>query len=279
MRLICPNCDAQYEVADDAIPEEGRDVQCSSCGHAWYQLSPEVLAAQAAEAELYDAPPRETAAPPEVSLPAEPVPPPPPAADLVPPASPADPAPSAPPAAVGLGRALDEGLMAVLREEADREVQARARDENRLETQGELGLAPAPISAAARRIAQLKGVDPDAVAETVPEPVVTRPPKGKDLLPDIEEINSTLSPAQQGEGDADLGLEGAARARQGGFRLGFGVMLCLAVLIVVLYLAAPGLAEKVPALSGVLHGYVGAIDAIRLWLDDRMQAVTSALQG
>ncbi|MFN7053310.1 MAG: zinc-ribbon domain-containing protein, partial [Gemmobacter sp.] len=23
MRLICPNCDAQYEVPDDAIPEEG----------------------------------------------------------------------------------------------------------------------------------------------------------------------------------------------------------------------------------------------------------------
>jgi predicted Zn finger-like uncharacterized protein len=38
MRLICPNCDAQYEVSDSAIPAGGRDVQCSNCGNTWYQL-------------------------------------------------------------------------------------------------------------------------------------------------------------------------------------------------------------------------------------------------
>ena len=37
MRLICPKCDAQYNVADDAIPKGGRDVQCSTCGHTWFQ--------------------------------------------------------------------------------------------------------------------------------------------------------------------------------------------------------------------------------------------------
>ncbi|MDC0135779.1 zinc-ribbon domain-containing protein, partial [Sulfitobacter sp.] len=31
MRLICPNCDAQYEVPDDVMPVAGRDVQCSNC--------------------------------------------------------------------------------------------------------------------------------------------------------------------------------------------------------------------------------------------------------
>ncbi|APX89551.1 hypothetical protein BV394_07345 [Brevirhabdus pacifica] len=39
MRLICPNCDAQYEVGDGVIPPEGRDVQCSNCGHTWFQVS------------------------------------------------------------------------------------------------------------------------------------------------------------------------------------------------------------------------------------------------
>jgi predicted Zn finger-like uncharacterized protein len=37
MRLICPNCDAQYEVPPEAIPEQGRDVQCSACGHTWFE--------------------------------------------------------------------------------------------------------------------------------------------------------------------------------------------------------------------------------------------------
>jgi predicted Zn finger-like uncharacterized protein len=37
MRLICPSCRAQYEVDDDAIPAEGRDVQCGACNTTWFQ--------------------------------------------------------------------------------------------------------------------------------------------------------------------------------------------------------------------------------------------------
>jgi predicted Zn finger-like uncharacterized protein len=37
MRLVCPNCSAQYEVDASAIPASGRDVQCSNCGHTWWQ--------------------------------------------------------------------------------------------------------------------------------------------------------------------------------------------------------------------------------------------------
>ena len=44
MRLTCPNCDAQYEVDEAVIPEDGRDVQCSSCGHTWFQASAASLA-------------------------------------------------------------------------------------------------------------------------------------------------------------------------------------------------------------------------------------------
>lgn len=41
MRLICPNCGAQYDVPDEVIPAAGRDVQCSNCGHTWFQKHPD----------------------------------------------------------------------------------------------------------------------------------------------------------------------------------------------------------------------------------------------
>lgn len=37
MRLICPNCGAQYEVDPSVIPPSGRDVQCSGCGKTWFE--------------------------------------------------------------------------------------------------------------------------------------------------------------------------------------------------------------------------------------------------
>ena len=37
MRLICPNCEAQYEVDPSQIPAAGRDVQCSNCDYSWFQ--------------------------------------------------------------------------------------------------------------------------------------------------------------------------------------------------------------------------------------------------
>jgi predicted Zn finger-like uncharacterized protein len=38
MKLKCPNCQAQYEVPDVAIPETGRDVQCANCNETWFQV-------------------------------------------------------------------------------------------------------------------------------------------------------------------------------------------------------------------------------------------------
>ena len=41
MRLVCPNCNARYEIEASLIPSEGRDVQCSSCGETWWQPPPD----------------------------------------------------------------------------------------------------------------------------------------------------------------------------------------------------------------------------------------------
>ncbi len=37
MRLVCPECGETYAVAKGLIPDEGRDVQCASCNHTWFQ--------------------------------------------------------------------------------------------------------------------------------------------------------------------------------------------------------------------------------------------------
>ena len=49
MRITCPNCGAQYEVPDEVIPTEGRDVQCSNCGDTWFQAHPDHVAEQVEE--------------------------------------------------------------------------------------------------------------------------------------------------------------------------------------------------------------------------------------
>ena len=40
MRLICPKCAARYEVPEKNVPSNGREVQCSACGHTWFQTHP-----------------------------------------------------------------------------------------------------------------------------------------------------------------------------------------------------------------------------------------------
>ena len=72
MRLICPNCDAQYEVDDGAVPPGGRDVQCSNCGHAWFQMHVDALAeGDAAEEVAVAAPagPEPSPVPPVIEAP------------------------------------------------------------------------------------------------------------------------------------------------------------------------------------------------------------------
>ena len=35
MFIECPNCNKKFEVDQNLIPEQGRLVQCGSCGHTW----------------------------------------------------------------------------------------------------------------------------------------------------------------------------------------------------------------------------------------------------
>ena len=40
MLIECPACTTQYELADDLIPEGGRQVRCARCAHVWFLNKP-----------------------------------------------------------------------------------------------------------------------------------------------------------------------------------------------------------------------------------------------
>lgn len=266
MRLVCPNCDAEYEVDASAIPDSGRDVQCSNCGHAWFQLSPRVEEELAAEQALFDPPPAEEddADHPDAAATAAPAP-----------------------------RALDESVLAVLREEAERETQARRSEAPPpIETQSELGLSAAiaaTVAAAAAPTPEASGADEanaDPVAQRIARMKGEAPPPGKpqsrrDMLPEIDEINTTLrASTERRSGEASAVADSLpATGQKRAFRSGFVLSVVIGALVVALYIMAPKLAQQIPGLDGALTAYVATIDAARLWLDGVMKSAIGLLRG
>jgi len=124
MRLICPNCGAQYEVADDVIPENGRDVQCSNCGHTWFE-SPG--ASEAAEMAAQNTPE-------QVPEPVE---------DTQPDPEP-EPQPEPEPEPAPQPREIDPDVADILRQEAEYEQAARQAEADPIETQPEMDLSHDP---------------------------------------------------------------------------------------------------------------------------------------
>ena len=344
MRLVCPNCEAKYEVPEDAIPETGRDVQCANCGHAWFQMrsraamaepatappapvvEPEPVAEPVAVAAVQETPPVvEPTDEPEGAVIAEAAPDPDAGEDSVAAGADAavldgegeagvaevaplvedlaetvagetmadDPVVDAPAVdeeiaevtaveaaeteasaaaamAAPAAYAVDESVLAILREEAEREVQARRAEGARpLETQTDLGIdAAIPVA---------------KVAETVAAPVETEADdklaNRRTRLPDVEEINSTLRPTETADGDAASGDARVPAEGRSSFRSGFLMVLTVAILGSALYGSADALAQAVPALAGPLKAYVGFVDSLRLHLDGLMQSATVAING
>lgn len=257
MRLVCPNCTAQYEVGDDVIPESGRDVQCSNCGHTWFE-TPGVVA---------DTPP----APEPVPAHQEPEP----VEeieeefdDAAAPDAPEDAAAAAEPSRV------DPSVAEILNAEAEREEAARAAERGTpMESQTEMGLTQdeARDKETAERIARLKGEEATAAAVAA----ATR----KEMLPDIEEINSTLrSNEERGEKVAPEPEE-VEKAEKRGFRTGFFGVLLIVLVLVVLYMFAPQIKSAVPALAGTVDAYVSAVDSGRAWLDGLLGGVRDSMQS
>lgn len=331
MRLVCPNCSAQYEVDAAVIPDEGRDVLCSNCGHAWFQLSErqlasattdeqaeavdttpagpdaaeaaptpdaagpapdgaatEVMVAETAAEEIVakrgddtaDAAAEDTTAPGAAMAPGA-------EAGSSPEEAEPDPFIHEGAGAVDAGeaveavatppqrRSLDDDMLNVLREEAAREADARRAEGSSIETQPDLGLPEAPSpqptieSIGAATIRAQRRHDDEAEGD---EPGSVAPASRKTLLPDIEEINSTLTASSERRDLPPHPDEVERRRSRSGFRAGFSISFLIAVALLLLYMSAPRLAQSLPALAPALDRYVASVDAGRIWLDARLRA-------
>ncbi len=251
MRLICPNCGAQYAVADDVIPPGGRDVQCSNCAHTWFETP-------GASSEDGAAKPRR-ARPEPTPAPAERI----------------EPAPQPP----SERRKVDPSVADILREEAARETQKRQSETPAapVESQSDLGLSdpprkprpPAP-PAEAREAAEVAAASVGAVAgSATPRP--TSVPTGREKLPDIEEINSSLNSDGDADGDGTVSSEEEEAQKRRGFRRSFLLVLLIFAALTAIYVQSDAIKTAMPALSGVIDSYVSTVDAGRVWLDDTVR--------
>lgn len=356
MRLICPNCGAQYEVPEEVVPQAGRDVQCSNCGDTWFQYHPdhmpdddETLQTGGSGAEMADIGTETTRGPvpdnaasnvsapqPDTRIAAEPdglsgdvsldetdfdafdddV-----AEPGAPDAQPTDIAPAVDAPApksrnVGLDdlppldartdndagietetvigaappppparKNLKADVAAVLREEA--EIEARARTGSgmgaSMESQPDLGLDVAENDAERRdresrqRMAKIKGQDPAKITT----PQVTDPAAAasrRDLLPDIEEINSTLRRKGENDGpDTTLADFEDRQGRRRGFRQGFVLIVFLAIIAAIVYLQADRISQAVPQVEPYMNSYTEWVGQKRLQLDDKARDLMKSL--
>nr|WP_136443164.1 zinc-ribbon domain-containing protein [Pacificoceanicola onchidii] len=302
MRLICPNCDAQYEVPLEVIPEGGRDVQCSNCGHTWFQNHPDQEVATADD--LSGAPEAEETWEPEPEPEME-------AAEVA-----EEPAPAA------RRRELDPEVAEVLREEAERERRQRQAEAEAFEMQQDLGLTEPDEDEQARRarearahMANIRGEDlapednevsEETYAEPDPQPrrrrnrpvseaavagraaaeaATVAAESRKELLPDVEEINQTLRASSEprvtdsNDGRVSVGDSDKPAKSGGGFARGFFLIVVLMAVALAIYVFAPQISASVPQAAPAMDGYVSWVDGLRIALDEQVTGLMQSLDG
>ena len=95
----------------------------------------------------------------------------------------------------------------------------------------------------------------------------------RDLLPDIEEINSTLRNSEKPKRKADQSKKPETTMRRSrGFRLGFVFTLLIAASLVFLYSSHDKLSEQYPTFAPLVESFIVSTNAARIWLDEQLTA-------
>lgn len=259
MRLICPNCGAQYEVDSTVIPDAGRDVQCSNCGHTWFQRnarqvaeepetqaeSPQTIDQQQAEPTQEPADQSQESETEETSV------------------NDPETEPDAP-----KRQPLDDNVANILRQEAEQEAAKRAPSAGGLEIQPDLGLNQNAAGAAQNPMERSADLNSSTEHDG----------RRKDLLPDIEEINSTLAASTTAAAAAAV-EEPVQIQRRSGFRRGFLLAIAIFAILALIYVFAARISGAMPFTSSALASYVDWVDALRSALDNLMLGAVDKLTG
>jgi predicted Zn finger-like uncharacterized protein len=236
MRLICTECNAQYEIDAALLPETGREVQCSSCGHVWFQeKNPASSKQQPTDLRTTDIKAEQSS----------------------PPSSSVEPNQTLP-----TQRKIDDKVLGILREEAEFEARQRAREAGGLETQPDLGLTSASSWPSSRP--PKTPISPQDTPDEGPKPAQT-------AFPDIEDISASLEPigsSRMGRSNAEFDLPVTASERKRSFWVGLSVPVGLSGILLAPYLLAPEIISALPATEPALTGYVHAVDVVRIRLAD-----------
>ena len=285
MRLICPNCSAQYEVPADVIPAEGRDVQCSNCQETWFQTHPDTepqtdvtqtLKEHFAQTEPEAAPiPEQSDAVSETdpidyeferALDQE--------LDTIAEDDP-DVAPAPAITHERSKREIDPSVADILREEAQREREQRAAET--FEHQDEFALdTDEPTSDPQPKKSGY--IDPklDDLDEMYKDTASDAPASRRDLLPDIEEINSTL---RRDKKSANRDEPETQAQKNASGRRGFRAAIILLLLALAVYAYADLITSNVPQLAPYLDAYVAQIDQWRAALSDQTSGFLTWLEA
>ncbi|WP_333711930.1 zinc-ribbon domain-containing protein [Yoonia sp.] len=276
MRLICPKCDAQYNVADDAIPKGGRDVQCSTCGHTWFQTEmsrvlsrpvsrvlsrpiPTAVKSEPREAAMatsrdvaaYDVPHKHKE-PSKVDGPRH--------------------------------RPVDENIARILREEAGREHDVPAPTKTQTPPPPKTSESK-PVAATVdkdetrQRIASL--TETEGGTRTGEKPTFAAVTTGNPrAVPSLSEINGVLRARESHSANAELTeAERIEAVRRRGFRRGFFTVLLLFAVAIIPYVLADEIVANLPQSRETMTGYVMVVDQLRVTMNATISGIIESLRA
>ena len=285
MELICPSCEARYQVPDASVGEKGRQVSCMSCGHSWHAFPPLMLGSSAAPPTTaspgidYQTPPRpgrsssmpayapsfpEAEAPPTVPAPG--------------------PAPGqrAPEAARGAEPSRSEQLAEIREMLAEVQSEERAAaaltpdDGNRTRvplTKSEARAAP-PEPAEAPDLTGPSGLVPESGPRR--DPVTLRDIEDEDEGADPLRRRMAIHDKQSDRRRTDVerlrrrherraGRQKRVRdAGSGAFLTGFLLVVMVAAVMTALYMLQPQIVARMPGTEPMMTEYVTTVDGVRV---------------